>query len=564
VSSNLTPIPADPDALPVAVLTYDLNGTVTGANQAAAVLLGSDSLAGTNAADSGWVITDAAGWPDPDNIHPALAAASTGQPQRGVVARVTTPQGVERWLQVEATPRKDAAGDVEQIIVTLTDITQLLSDARLPRPGYGAGAVATITDQIVSAKLDPQAILEAAIEKLVKVRVGTWLATLINKDPRTMRVHAASDVDPQIAEFIKSMQRETDAAPPFSVMSRVVETGEPVLMPNVPLADFMDALNDDTKAYLAAHPPPPTLPTTHMGVLVVPMHARGSIVGALGLFERRSSNPLTERDVVWIQEIADRMGLAADNAQLYVDAVSRLERLTALRSVQLAITAGPDLRLTLRVILDQAVQGLSIDAADVLLVDESDGLLSLVASTGFRSTSIPDYRLPVDQGIPGSALAARRITTVTTLGAFSQFRRRSLFAREGFKAYGAVPLIVGGKLMGVLEVFHRSVLEPDREWLEFLEALATDAALAIEHASLKQNAADGGVPAAPRSASPALSSLDREILGYVVEGMSNRAIAEKVHLSSHTVKFHLGQMLSRSGATNRTELSRKATREGWI
>jgi len=555
-------IQADVDVLPMAVLTYDLDGTVTSANQAAAALLGSDSLNGTNAAKAGWLITDAAGWPDPDNTHPALVAARTGQPQKGVVAHVTTPH--ERWLQVDAIPRKDAAGDVEQIVVTLTDITQLLSDARLPRPGYGAGAVATVTDHIAAAQLDPQAILEAAVEKLVKLRAGTWLATLINKDPRTMRVHAASDVEPQIAEFIKSMQQQTDAAPPFSVTTRVVETGEAVLMPSVPLSDFMDALNDDTKAYLAAHPPPATAPTTHMGVLVVPMHARGSIVGALGLFERRSSNPLTQRDVVWIQEIADRMGLAADNAQLYVDAVSRLERLTALRSVQLAITAGPDLRLTLRVILDQAVQGLSVDAADVLLVDESDGLLSLVASTGFRSTSMPDYRLTVDEGMPGSSLQARRITTVTTLGAFSQFRRRSLFAREGFKAYGAAPLIVGGKLMGVLEVFHRSVLEPDREWLEFLDALATDAALAIEHASLQHQARESRSPAGPRSTSPAVSSLDREILGFVVEGMSNRAIAEKVHLSSHTVKFHVGQMLNRSGTANRTELSRKATQEGWV
>ena len=554
-------IQADVDGLPMAVLTYDLDGTVTSANQAAATLLGSDSLNGTNAAQAGWLITDAAGWPDPDNTHPALVAAGTGQPQKGVVAHITTPH--ERWLQVDAIPRKDAAGDVEQIVVTLTDITQLLSDARLPRPGYGAGAVATVTDHIAAAKLDPQAILEAAVEKLVKLRAGTWLATLINKDPRTMRVHAASDVEPQIAEFIKSMQRQTDAAPPFSVTTRVVETGEAVLMPSVPLSDFMDALNDDTKAYLAAHPPPATAPTTHMGVLVVPMHARGSIVGALGLFERRSSNPLTQRDVVWIQEIADRMGLAADNAQLYVDAVSRLERLTALRSVQLAITAGPDLRLTLRVILDQAVQGLSVDAADVLLVDESDGLLSLVASTGFRSTSIPDYRLPVDEDMSGPALQARRITTVTTLGAFSQFRRRSLFAREGFKAYGAVPLIVRGKLTGVLEVFNRAALEPDREWLEFLDALAADAALAIDHASLQQHA-PGRAAAVPRSTSPAVSSLDREILGHVVEGMSNRAIAEKVHLSAHTVKFHVGQMLNRSGTANRTELSRKATQEGWV
>src|SRR5260221_3598925 len=146
-----------------------------------------------------------------------------------------------------------------------------------------------------------------------------------------MRVHAAGEVERQIADFIKSMQRQTGAAPPFWVTTRVVETGEAVLMPSVPLSDFMDALNDDTKAYLAAHPPPATTPTTHMGVLVVPMHARGSIVGALGLFERRSSNPLTQRDVVSIQQVAERIVLAADNGQLYVDAVSRLERLTALR-----------------------------------------------------------------------------------------------------------------------------------------------------------------------------------------------------------------------------------------
>ena len=556
----------DPDLLPVAILTYDADATVTSANQAAAALLGSEALVGTRAEEAHWLITDAAGWPDPDNIHPALAAAHTGQAQRGVVAHITTPKGAERWLQIDATPQKDAKGQVEQVVVALTDVTQLLTDARLPRPGYGAAAIAKVTDRIVTAKLDPQAILEAAVDSLVKIRPATWLATLINKDPRTMRVHAASDVEPQIAEFIKSMVRQTDASPPFSVTSRVVETGEPVFLPSVPLTDYMDSLNPDTKAYLADHPPPATAPVTHMGVLVVPMHARGSIVGALGLFERRSSNPLTQRDVVWVQEIADRTGLAADNAQLYVDAMSRLERLTALRSVQLAIAAGPDLRLTLRVILDQAVQGLSVDAADVLLVDEADGLLTLVASTGFRSTSIPDYRLPVNEGMPGEALQARRITTVTTLGAFSQFRRRSLFAREGFKAYGAVPLIVRGKLTGVLEVFHRSSLEPDREWLEFLDALAGDTSLAIEHAGLQQQqgAGEARKPVGPRSESPAVSSLQKEILAHVAEGLSNKAIAEKVHLSPHTVKFHLGQMMDRSGTTNRTELARKATREGWI
>jgi putative nucleotidyltransferase with HDIG domain len=39
-------------------------------------------------------------------------------------------------------------------------------------------------------------------------------------------------------------------------------------------------------------------------------------------------------------------------------------------------------------------------------------------------------------------------------------------------------------VVGVLEVFHRSFFKPDREWLDFFEALTGQAALAIDNASL--------------------------------------------------------------------------------
>ncbi len=50
----------------------------------------------------------------------------------------------------------------------------------------------------------------------------------------------------------------------------------------------------------------------------------------------------------------------------------------------------------------------------------------------------------------------------------------------------------------------------------------------------------------------------------MVEGLPNAAIAEKVHLSPHTIKFHVGQMLDRASVHNRTELARKATRQRWV
>src|SRR5260370_3492693 len=102
------------------------------------------------------------------------------------------------------------------------------------------------------------------------------------------------------------------------------------------------------------------------------MRARGATVGTLGLFERRTSNPLSQHNVRWLQTIADRTGVATENAQLYVDATSRLERLTALRNVGLAITASPHLRLTLRLILDQPITCPPTHPAPILTVPSKD------------------------------------------------------------------------------------------------------------------------------------------------------------------------------------------------
>ena len=169
----------------------------------------------------------------------------------------------------------------------------------------------------------------------------------------------------------------------------------------------------------------------------------------------------------------------------------------------------------------------------------------------------------MDESLPGRAAAGRRIETVTGLSAFSQFRRRSLFAREGFKAYGAAPLIARGKLVGVLEVFNRSLLQPDQEWTGFLDALASEAAIAIDNSSMFTKL-EAGTALKVRSPGPTLSPLEREILAYAVEGLSNKEIAAKVHLSQNTVKFHVHKILQRFDANNRTELARKATQEGWL
>jgi RNA polymerase sigma factor (sigma-70 family) len=61
-----------------------------------------------------------------------------------------------------------------------------------------------------------------------------------------------------------------------------------------------------------------------------------------------------------------------------------------------------------------------------------------------------------------------------------------------------------------------------------------------------------------------LTPREREVLELVAEGMSNRAIAERLGNSEHTVKFHVSSLLGKLGAVTRAELVAIAIRRGLI
>jgi len=58
------------------------------------------------------------------------------------------------------------------------------------------------------------------------------------------------------------------------------------------------------------------------------------------------------------------------------------------------------------------------------------------------------------------------------------------FSLEGFVSYFGIPLIANTKIMGVLEIFHRSPFKLGKERFDFLEMLARQVAIAIDNATL--------------------------------------------------------------------------------
>jgi PAS domain S-box-containing protein/putative nucleotidyltransferase with HDIG domain len=163
----------------------------------------------------------------------------------------------------------------------------------------------------------------------------------------------------------------------------------------------------------------------------------------------------------------------------------QLEHLTAMSGIDRVISANFDLKLSLSEILTHVTIELGIDAADILILNSDLQMLEFGAERGFRNKAVLKTPLRLRESYAGRAVLEHQLIQIPNLREEPDIL--SLTTRlkgEDFVCYYGEPLIVKGQVKGVLEVFHRSALEPDTEWFDFLNTLAGQAAIAVEITTL--------------------------------------------------------------------------------
>ena len=439
-----------------------------------------------------------------------------------------------------------------------------MNSTTFPRGEQIFGAVADAISRMhaeslaVRPRVDTDAILRTVTSTIAERLPVTCIAVLMKADLETLRVVHADVTNPGMNEFLdryNARMLSADEVPSHGLSRRVIETGGSVLIPRMTVEQLQNMASSEAQEYAAAAGMP--IKVEHAGVLMVPMRVGPGIIGTLSLFDWGAHGTLQEADLDWMQRAADHVGIAIDDALMRNRAVDRAERMSALSEVALAISSGQELRVTFKLILDQVVATLHVDAADVLIIEDDERAISVAASTGFRSGASAAGMMPSESG--KRWIIEHNIGTPATIDWLGQ-SRRWILAREGLSSYTAAPIIIRENFAGVLEVFSRQRLEPDPEWLSFLDAMATQAAIALDNARLREPRRAGG-HLTPR---PDLTEREMEILGMVVDGASNREVANKLHLSENTIKFHVRQLLEKAEVANRTELATRAVQSGWV
>ncbi|MGH2348339.1 MAG: GAF domain-containing protein [bacterium] len=361
-----------------------------------------------------------------------------------------------RLVSVEITSHTLDLGRRRAVLVVVHDVT----DRKRAEEQFGA-LIDITTD--LSWHLDLGALLQMVVDRAVSLlgAAGGFLY-LYHPDRRDLEVVRVTNVPMQIG---------TRLALGEGLAGLVAQTREPQLVDNYATWPHRSAQYADIPAAAVAG---------------TPLLFGGELVGVLGVTDLGpGTRVFTDSDVRVLSLFAGHAASAVQNARLFAQTQRRLDRLTALRTIDMAITSSLDLRVTLNVFLDQVTSQLQVDAADVLLLNPHLQLLEHAAGRGFRTDAIARTKLRIGQGVAGKAALERRTVHAPALSTpGTEFDRAAFLGSEGFTTVYATPLIAKGEVRGVLEVFQRSPFHPDPEWVTFFESLAGQAAIAIDSAKL--------------------------------------------------------------------------------
>ncbi len=221
--------------------------------------------------------------------------------------------------------------------------------------------------------------------------------------------------------------------------------------------------------------------------LLVPLIVDEEETGILEIHSHQE-DAFSASDVNLCERVANLIAMGLQKSYLLEESEKHIERLNALHKIDQAINESQSLPTMLDTLRDQLVNVLKVDAADILYLHPELNSLKIITQTGFQTNPLKYTDLDLGEGPAGEAASSRSTVYISDIIREGvEFARSPDFDQEGFVTYIGVPLIAKGDLVGVLEIFHRSKLDADPDWIDFLEALAGQAAIAIAQRNLYKN-----------------------------------------------------------------------------
>jgi PAS domain S-box-containing protein len=411
-----------------------------------------------------------------ERLHPALRATVPAG-WSGLQAVVESGDRLEGYLLLASPAPPDAFSASPYLFTTLLEILgNALHRVRLMQDAQTRAEHLSLINRLgreLSSTFDPHIIYHTLQASLLELYPDVEAIIISRYDPDEQQITAAylyHDGHEEPVDGLPVIPLEPSGR---GTQSQAIHTRQPVIINDYPAAmRQLKAEAGDTEAEVI------------QSAIYAPMLAKGEVVGVLNLQHRRRDrfDPSDGELLTWV---ANTSAVALQNAELFREAMKKIDQQQALRMIDTAITASMDLRVTLNVILEQVTSQQEVPAAAILLADPEAHTLRFAAGRGFRTEQIKKAYLRLGESLAGRAALERRIIQADSPEEMARYWTGvPFYESEGFHSYMAVPLVAKGQVQGVLELYDRKPLPADEDWHTFLKVLAGQAAVAVDSGRL--------------------------------------------------------------------------------
>jgi signal transduction protein with GAF and PtsI domain len=222
---------------------------------------------------------------------------------------------------------------------------------------------------------------------------------------------------------------------------------------------------------------------TYEAFLSVPLISSGQVIGVINVHHKQPREHLPE-EVALLSYVAEQMGGAISKARLAKQSQAAMKKVELLAAVGHTITNESYLDRILQVISEMVAETFDSPVCSIMIVDEDKQELSIRAAR----CSSPEYmqKLPVKikDSLIGRVVREKTLVTVPDVASEKSYKYPELARQTGLASLLSVPLLVGPKVIGTLNIYTSDKRSFTPEEVGFAKAVAGQAALAFENARL--------------------------------------------------------------------------------
>ncbi len=221
-------------------------------------------------------------------------------------------------------------------------------------------------------------------------------------------------------------------------------------------------------------------------VIAVPLVYADEMLGVLDVLHAEEGRTFGDRDMRLLLSMANQAAAAIANARLFAEARRWAEQLAALQEVNRTLGRTLGYQATIRALIEGVQRLLPGSEGEVCLYDAERKIFQTEATLGevARVASAETYSL--DEGYTGWIGRHRQPLLIGDCAAFQEVRpRREEMVLSGqMRSYLGVPMLIGDRLIGTLELIGSQANAFRQEHLRLLSLVAGQAAVAIDNARL--------------------------------------------------------------------------------